>query len=494
MLDNNQKKNIMFLSLPFWGRGIPHKEAAAGVGFTHGNGSWLKSKDTTPILDMLNAATILKSSGCDIQVYDAQFYRTKDFKGFFNHIKNYKKPNIAFVRTSLPTLNNDIRIIEKLRKEWPDTIYAVFGPCFYSDYVIDYVKYRNVYDMIISSEIEAVIEDVYKHSLSTEVSGVYKRKGQTYSISNTARLMCDLDKLPVPDYSLSEYSKLDRFLLQTSMGCPIACRFCPYYLSQGARLRKKSVDKTVKEIKNIVVQFKPKEILFRDPNFGFSRSRIHEICNAVLKHGIKFKWICETDLHTLTPSDLELMSKAGCVKIAFGIESANLKGMKEHMHGKPPKIDIIRRNLKICKTLGIKTRAMYILGIKGDTLEAIFETIKLSREMRADLSAFGLPNFYPGSNIFDDAMKAGAIPDSKATDKNIEYFETISTHNMPPMIFVDGIELEDLKLLKNFAYYINLMSVSPMYTRIKKIAPFYKTRRKLKKRLPLKAQQFLNSI
>ena len=476
----------MFLNLPFWGKGLPYKEAGGGVGFTRGGSSslaWYKSKYRVPLLDMLGAATILKKNFHNIQVYDAQFCRTKDFDSFFNHLKTYNKPEIAFIRTSLPTLNNDIRIVEKLKRKWPDTIFAVFGPCFYSNYVIDYAKYRKVFDLIISSEIEAVIKDLYEKKDRCNLPGVYRKSGNSYTVSDPGRLLSNLDEIPPLDYSIGDYATLDRFLLQTSKGCPMACKFCPYYLCQGSKLRVKSIDKTVDEIKTIVDTFKKKEILFRDPNFTFLRQRTHEFCKSLLEKSIKFKWICETDLHTLGPDDLELMSQAGCMQIAFGVESANLKAMKDGMHGKPPRINILKSNIKKCKELGIKIRAMYLLGIKGDSLENILETIRLSTELGADFSAFGLPNFYPDSNLFNDALAAGKIPTLESPDKVIEYFETISNHSRPPLVYTEGIEIEDLELLRDLANYTNWIRVSSFFGKFKKIVKKYKIKSRLEKRL-----------
>ncbi|MBL7068279.1 MAG: radical SAM protein [Candidatus Omnitrophica bacterium] len=477
----------MFLSLPFWGKGLPYKEAGAGVGFTRRGGStsrWYRSKYKEPILDMLGAATILKSEGHDIQVYDAQFYKTKDFDDFFNHLKTYEKPEMALIRTSLPTLNNDIRIVEQLKRRWPDTIYAVFGPCFYSDYVVDYVKYRKTFDLIIVSEIETVIGDVYEKKSHCDAPGVYRKIGGDYIISNPTRLMSDLEKIPPLDYSLIDYPKLERFFLQTSKGCPVSCKFCPYYLSQGSKFRVKSITRAVDEVKTVVSNFGAKRILFRDPNFAFLHQRTHEFCKALLKQPIKFEWHCETDLHRLRPDDLELMSQAGCTRIAFGVESANLMGIKNKMHGKPPQVDILKEDIKACKALGIETRAMYILGIKGDSLGNILETIKLSMELKADISAFGLPNFYPGSNLFNDALKAGRIPILKPfNEEAIGYFDAISNQSEPPLIYVEGLEIEDLKLLRDLGFYTNLVRISRMASKLKKMVKKYRIKKRLKKRL-----------
>ena len=133
-------------------------------------------------------------------------------------------------------MSSDLNIVEKIKFIWPDTPFYVFGPLFSSQELVDYVKDKKLFDGIIISEIESVIIDIIEKQGIKCIPGLYYLNPSGYYICDKpTRKLVDMEKLPFLAYEFVDYKKIDRFIIQTSRGCPKACNYCPYYLAQGNR-------------------------------------------------------------------------------------------------------------------------------------------------------------------------------------------------------------------------------------------------------------------
>ena len=88
-------KEILFLNMPDFDRAyLYHKEMGAGIGYKvlRSKKEIEKERKINPILDMINAASILKKR-YNVYIDDAQFYEPKNFSEFKKQLKEnfYKK-------------------------------------------------------------------------------------------------------------------------------------------------------------------------------------------------------------------------------------------------------------------------------------------------------------------------------------------------------------------------------------------------------------------
>ena len=168
------------------------------------------------------------------------------------------------------------------------------------------MKKKSVFDGIISSEIEAVIEDLLNcKSSHSYPSGIYFKK-KKYLVNNDKRLFANMDKVPFPNYGLLDYKKLDRFIIQTQRGCPMACNYCPYYVSQGLKFRSHEAKKMVAQFKYLKKNFNAKRILIHDPIFTLDVKRVSDFCDLLIKEKLGIEWECETHMKQI---DIKLLNK-----------------------------------------------------------------------------------------------------------------------------------------------------------------------------------------
>ena len=100
-----------------------------------------------------------------------------------------------------------------------------------------------------------------------------------------------------------------------------------------------------------------------------------------------------------------LMAKAGCRKIAIGVESGSPKILKQI--GKGTTVESIRRCVKWAKEAKISTRGYFILGMPEENEEDIRMTERLAEELDLDEYGFSLLCPYPGTEMYDEVKYAG---------------------------------------------------------------------------------------
>jgi radical SAM superfamily enzyme YgiQ (UPF0313 family) len=423
------RQNVMILNLPnFDWRYQLHKQVGGGIGFKmlrhHSN--WNTPNKIYPITDLLCAASLVKKVGHNVVVDDDQFRNSKNYESYIRLLQGvHHKPDIVFIRTSLPSLSSDLDTIEKVKYIWPNTPFYVFGPLFSSQELVDYVKEKKLIDGIVMSEIESVIIEIIERKSSETIPGVYcLSSDKNYICENPTRKLADMEDLPFLAYDLVDYKKIDRFIIQSSRGCPLACNYCPYYLSQGSKFRAMSPRRIVDELRHLSENFGANNILIHDAIFTLDKTRVVEFCKLLIEEKLDIKWECETHMQHLDADLINLMYDAGNRKIGFGVESAN-EEVLNRANRKFQNWDRTKENIDVCKSLGIKTTAFFILALSGDTVKGALETIKLAIELGPDACHFNLPSLYPGTGAYSNALQEGHIDKRRPKD---EIYDIWSSH------------------------------------------------------------------
>ena len=423
------RQNVMILNLPnFDWRYQLHKQVGGGIGFKmlrhHSN--WNTPNKIYPITDLLCAASLVKKVGHNVVVDDDQFRNSKNYESYIRLLQGvHHKPDIVFIRTSLPSLSSDLDTIEKVKYIWPNTPFYVFGPLFSSQELVDYVKEKKLIDGIVMSEIESVIIEIIERKSSKTIPGVYcLSSDKNYICENPTRKLADMEDLPFLAYDLVDYKKIDRFIIQSSRGCPLACNYCPYYLSQGSKFRAMSPRRMVDELRNLSENFGANNVLVHDAIFTLDKIRVVEFCKLLIEEKLDIKWECETHMQHLDADLINLMYDAGNRKIGFGVESAN-EEVLNRANRKFQNWDRTKENIDVCKSLGIKTTAFFILALSGDTVKGALETIKLAIELGPDACHFNLPSLYPGTGAYSNALQEGHIDKRRPKD---EIYDIWSSH------------------------------------------------------------------
>jgi len=340
------------------------------------------------------------------------------------------KPDIVGIRAATGQVTSVIKMIRIIKSIDPN-ILCVLGGSHPSVLPEETLKETNA-DIVILGEGEITMLELVKaideKKPIDKVAGLYYKKNDKIIFTGRRPYIKDLDTLPMPAWhllpDLSLYSDTSSIhetkrhaQIINSRGCPFSCLFCDKSV-YGGTYRVRSAKNTVDEMEILINKYQPEEIRFFDDLFTANKERVIDLCNEMIRRNIKVKWACEARVTTVTPELLEIMKKAGCWAISYGIESGSQKVLD--ILNKRITIDDVKKAVKWTKDAGIISRGYFLIGAPGDSAETIKKTIKFAMKLNLDHAAFSLFSPYPGTGVYRNPEKYGKIT-AKKWDEYISY-------------------------------------------------------------------------
>jgi len=220
-----------------------------------------------------------------------------------------------------------------------------------------------------------------------------------------------LDDLPVPMYGLLPLAKYRMPLMKgpfsfvvTSRGCPAGCKYCIKHVSYQNSVRLLSPHRIMEEISQLH-DFGIRNIHMYADLFTVNREQVMGLCELILKEGLKIKWTCNSRVDFVDEEMLKMMGRSGCWMISWGIESGNEQILRRAAKGANPKK--AHQALTWARAAGIKNWGYFIIGLPGETVETIRETIDLAKTLPLELALFHIAAPYPGTPFFFEVVENG---------------------------------------------------------------------------------------
>ncbi|MBA7484321.1 Anaerobic magnesium-protoporphyrin IX monomethyl ester cyclase [subsurface metagenome] len=223
----------------------------------------------------------------------------------------------------------------------------------------------------------------------------------------------------------------------TSRGCVFWCDFCTAVRMFGKKYRMRSPKKVVDELEYLYKKYGEKQYTFYDDAFTVNQARTEEICNEILRRGLKIKWDCETRVDMVSKDLLLKMREAGCIAIWFGVEAGSQK-IRDAM-GKGISTQQTLNAFKWAQEAGLIAVASIILGFPGETKETAWESVKLLERINPDEIGIYIATPYPGTPMYDYVTKMGWL---KIHDFN-KYDTATPTFESPTMSMKELREIHD---------------------------------------------------
>ena len=170
----------------------------------------------------------------------------------------------------------------------------------------------------------------------------------------------------------------------------------------------------MKEIEYFLDKFDIEGLYISDDSFTLNRDRVFGFCAELKKRGIRLYWACQSRVGGLTADMLEAMKSSGLVQIEFGVESGSQRILNSLRKG--IKVESTIREFDLCRKLGVRTLANVMVGIPGETLEDIGMTRDLIKRIRPDFTAAFFCAPFPGTDIYEEAMRTGLIKPDQEID------------------------------------------------------------------------------
>jgi len=283
-----------------------------------------------------------------------------------------------------------------------------------------------------------------------KVSNIWYKYHKTI-YKNPLKQPChDLSNLPFPDRTIFKYRNLFNenqgyATVMVSRGCPYQCSYCcnqalrNIYDQKVKYTRFRSIDSAISEIKKILRDFPfiqaihfDDDILFLNESWGnafFSRYK-DEV-------GVPFR--CNARPNLLNKKRIELMSEAGCIEVAIGLESGN-----DHIRNKILKRNLSRDQIKnashLCKNSKIHIKSFNMVGIPYEDTRAVLETIKLNAEIGVEEIQTTIFQPYKGTSLFDLCLEKGLLTNEELS---FDFFS-------PAPLLLNSITPEQILMFRDY--------------------------------------------
>jgi radical SAM superfamily enzyme YgiQ (UPF0313 family) len=245
----------------------------------------------------------------------------------------------------------------------------------------------------------------------------YKRNGKIH-INHLRSFIPDLDALPPPARNLLDpdqyrINKKRSTMIITSRGCPHGCAYCSAHLVMGSSFRVRSPENILEEMIECSKKYGIEAYDIEDDNFTFNQERAKRLMRSIIEtfgegrlelsamNGISFA--------SLDGELIPLMKRAGFHTLNLSYVST-APSTKQKMK-RPQPINDFDHILKEAEKVGLNVVAYAILGIPGQTLGEMIETLIYLMGKRVLIG----PSIYyptPGTVLFKRCEKNGLLPSS----------------------------------------------------------------------------------
>lgn len=267
-------------------------------------------------------------------------------------------------------------------------------------------------DFVIIGEGEQslpqLIDCLHSGSSHEDIQGLAFRQAGGLHIRPRTGFIENLDLLPLPArdlLDLNAYTLGGRraTMLLTSRGCPQGCTYCSVAALMGSRLRTRSVESVLDEIRTCVGQHGIRVFDIEDDNFTWDRTRALQLLEALRDEygeaGIGLTAMNGISLLSLDPELLEAMRRSGFLHLDLALGSAaprknNQLGRREHCPATGTVIDK-------AASLGFAATTYILLGVPGHSIEDMLASIDY---LAARPTMIGPSIFYPspGTRLYDE--------------------------------------------------------------------------------------------
>ena len=380
-----------------------------------------------PPTDLMYLAAVAENAGLEAKIND--YSQNGDYEA---DLKEFN-PDYLVVNIATPTLEHDLDAVKKAKEICPNVITIAKGAAFLT-LAERIIKEHNELDFGILGEAENTLKEILEGKPKAEILGLYYKENDDVKFTGNRPFIEDLDSLPFPARHLVDnniYRRPDNNKVQAtikvSRGCPFHCFFCLATPVSGAKVRRRSPENIVAEIKECVEKYNIKNFLFWSDIFNIDKDWTMKLCQAIIDSGLKITWSANTRADTADLEMAEMMYKSGCRLVSIGVESGS-QYMLEKM-GKKITLNDVRRTVKVFKKAKIRIYNYFVIGLPWETEETVEETIKFAIELNSDFISFYTATPLPGSRFYDYALEHNLF-DKETSFENAYYYPAVNTHNL----------------------------------------------------------------
>lgn len=345
-------------------------------------------------MGLITVGSALKEGGIGAEIFDLdlELRRHPELRSSYAAFEAFAREKIRQADTEIfgisSICNNfpyALEIAEWIREERPEAK-IVLGGAQPSSVPVDCMKACPAIDAIVIGEGEHGFLELLRSDWSEEslpaILGICYRTGGEVKLSPPRPLIDDLDTLPFPDFSLINIADYQEHscslaMIEAGRGCPFRCNFCSTAEMWVRKYRVKSPARIHREMQLLNAQIGMSYFSLTHDNFTTSPKYNRKFCQWFLENNPEgFTWNASARTDTVTVDDLDLMQRAGCRSLFFGVDSGSKRIqdiIDKHLDLEEFKT-ILRESVK----RGISAITSFIIGFPEETEEEVNATLSLA--------------------------------------------------------------------------------------------------------------------
>lgn len=347
---------------------------------------------SAPQLGLLSLAAVLRegtfhdTKGTDVRFIDDQLFVLQRPLATPDEFLRGHRPDIVGIQVLTSSLKNGLKLAAETRHHHPGAL-VVLGGVGATPTARQLIE-NDAVDVVVKGEGEVTFSHLV-HEFGTngrknfrKIRGiVFRDEDGTVVETPAAPQVMRLDKLPKPARDLADmqrYRTISRGRagnVITSRGCSYACAYCYSKHQWGVGQRRHSADRVMEEIRELVEVHGFDRIRIEDDDFVEDVPRMQELCQAIADSGLqgRFEWEAKARPDLIDDDMARMLRESGCFRLLVGVETLDWSLLKRL--GRPVKVEVTERAISSLSNAGIGVQATLILGIPGETDEAMRSTI-----------------------------------------------------------------------------------------------------------------------
>jgi len=378
-----------------------------------------KTENPYPPLGLAYIAAVLEKDGHNVKIFDLTLEADMPLEDKIDNIVDFS-PEIIGMSAMSHNYSDAVSIALYIKKMIDVSI--VFGGPHPTIMPEDVLK-KEFIDFVVMGEGEdtflRLCQEIENGKNFKSIEGLCYKDNDNVIIQPRNSYINNLNNIPFPArhlLDLDKYKLIDDFgnkmaTIISSRGCPYRCTYC-YKGLFGKSYRQRSPENIIDEIKYCIKNFSYKSFYFIDDLFTMNTERVEKLTKSMTDESLNIKWQCLARVNNATLQMFEMMKRAGCYKVHFGIESGNQNILNKVKKGIT--LEQVKNAVNCCKKSDIKTKGYFMLGLPSDTIETMQDTLNFADNLKLDEMMFSITTPFPGTELWKnvDKNKIGSLSDA----------------------------------------------------------------------------------
>jgi len=438
----------------------------------------------TPSTGLLTLTTIVKDVIEDTVMYSESISKIR--------WKDVLDSDIVFIGIFTFNAKRGYEIAQYIKKR--SNAIVVMGGLHASLHYIEAIEYCDY--VLLSEADESILEfiNLLRSNKKIDLQGIAYKSKKAIIFTGYRKSPENINTIPNRNL-LYRYHKMVRYntlwlQVHASRGCPHDCDYCAIIQHFGRKVRTRTPDNIIEDIKQCI-KFHKRKIIPRinkvlwitDDNFFADRIWAKSVLEAIIKSGIKYNFTIQARFEVGFDDEmLSLLKNAGFLEIAMGIEFLEDEAFDNY--NKKCTYQKLIDSIQNIQKHGIGVRGLFIVGADNHTIGIGQKIVEFVFKYNITGILLQAMYFIPGTPVYEKYKDRLIHQDWSKYDGNVVHFpENITPWELQKEIIYSLKKIYNLKRIR-----ITLFNNTKTISKILFIGEYFWQRsvcKKLEKELPL---------